>query len=146
DGTGWPPVLSNTALLALFLDGDCGGGPLPPSRSPAHGRSHRNPLGGYSPTPRGGRAYHRINPFDSPVSPPHTPGAAGRVTGRGAGRGGGGWRTPRHRASTTAFISAGHEPMAPASPAPLTPSMLAVEGTLRVSNVKDGESSARGSA
>ena len=35
-----------------------------------------------------------------------------------------GTRSVRHSASTMAFITAGHEPMAPASPAPLTPSGL----------------------
>ena len=37
-----------------------------------------------------------------------------------------------------AFITAGHEPIAPASPAPFTPSGLVVHGTLCVSKVKGG--------
>ena len=46
-----------------------------------------------------------------------------------------------------ALISAGGEPIAPASPQPLTPSGLCVHGVpLTVSTVKVGKSSARGIA
>jgi hypothetical protein len=58
------------------------------------------------------------------------------------------WRNPkrRWRASTIALMTAGGAPTAPASPAPLTPSGLAVEGTLWVEKAKNGTSSARGRA
>src|SRR5262249_51449774 len=58
------------------------------------------------------------------------------------------WRNPtrRWRASTIALMTAGGAPTAPASPAPLTPSGLAVEGTLWVEKAKNGTSSARGMA
>ena len=52
----------------------------------------------------------------------------------------------RDSPSMMALTTAGHEPIAPASPAPLTPSGLVVQGTLWVSNTKDGPSDARGSA
>src|SRR5205085_917275 len=52
----------------------------------------------------------------------------------------------RHTPSTMALTTAGHEPIAPASPAPFTPKGLVVQGTLWVSNTKDGPSAARGSA
>jgi hypothetical protein len=42
------------------------------------------------------------------------------------------------------LMTAGGAPTAPASPAPLTPSGLAVEGTLWVEKVKGGTSPARG--
>jgi hypothetical protein len=58
------------------------------------------------------------------------------------------WRNPtrRWRASTIALMTAGGAPTAPASPAPFTPSGLAVEGTLWVEKAKNGTSSARGMA
>ena len=43
-------------------------------------------------------------------------------------------------------MTAGHDPIAPASPAPFTPSGLVLHGTLRVSNTKSGASPARGIA
>src|SRR5215831_7068853 len=52
----------------------------------------------------------------------------------------------RQSASTMALSTAGQEPMAPASPAPLTPSGLVLQGTLRVSKTKSGACSARGMA
>jgi hypothetical protein len=54
--------------------------------------------------------------------------------------------TLRSRASTTAFMIAGQEPMLPASPAPLMPIGLVVEGTFFVSKWKNGTSPARGMA
>jgi hypothetical protein len=42
------------------------------------------------------------------------------------------------------LMTAGGAPTAPASPAPLTPSGLAVEGTLWVEKAKSGTSPARG--
>ena len=45
-----------------------------------------------------------------------------------------------------ALITAGGAPTAPASPAPLTPSGLDVEGTLCVEKAKHGMLSARGMA
>ena len=42
--------------------------------------------------------------------------------------------------------TAGQDPIAPASPAPFTPSGLVLQGTLAVSNTKSGPSAARGSA
>src|SRR6516164_2193600 len=53
-------------------------------------------------------------------------------------------RCARHSASMIAFMIAGHDPMAPASPAPFTPSGLCLQGTLCVSNAIAGTSSARG--
>src|SRR5580658_1325179 len=47
-------------------------------------------------------------------------------------------------AFTTAFITAAGAPMAPASPQPLTPSGLCVQGVPWVATVKDGNRSARG--
>ena len=38
----------------------------------------------------------------------------------------------------TPFITAGHEPIVPASPAPLMPKALVFDGTFRVSKWKDG--------
>ena len=56
------------------------------------------------------------------------------------------WRTPTRRASASmiAFITAGGAPTAPASPAPLTPSGLALVGTLWVEKANYGTSPARG--
>ena len=55
--------------------------------------------------------------------------------------------TPEPRkASSTALITAGGEPIAPASPQPLVPSGLWVQGVQTVSSVNFGRSSARGSA
>src|SRR5260221_2385038 len=52
-----------------------------------------------------------------------------------------------HNASVTAFITAAGEPIAPASPQPLTPSELCVHGVpSAVSTIKCGRSSARGNA
>ena len=58
------------------------------------------------------------------------------------------WRSPVRDCSalTIALITAGGAPTLPASPAPLTPSGFAVEGTLRVAKAKDGMSPARGIA
>src|SRR6476620_875123 len=58
------------------------------------------------------------------------------------------WSMPysRHRPSTIALTTAGQDPIAPASPAPLTPSGLVTQGTLWVSNVIGGPSAARGNA
>src|SRR5206468_8279593 len=66
-------------------------------------------------------------------------------------RGTAGMSTPRaspfaFSASTTALITAGGAPTAPASPAPLMPSGFAVHGTLWVENEKNGKLSARGMA
>ncbi len=49
-------------------------------------------------------------------------------------------------ASSTALITAGGEPMAPASPQPLVPSGLWVQGVHMVSSLNIGKSSARGMA
>src|SRR5947208_1125284 len=50
----------------------------------------------------------------------------------------------RHSASAMAFITAGVEPIEPASPAPFNPIGLVLEGMLRVWKSKFGKSSARG--
>src|SRR4029077_9914744 len=52
----------------------------------------------------------------------------------------------RQRPSTMALTTAGQEPIAPASPAPFTPSGLVVQGALWVSKWNEGPSAARGSA
>lgn len=49
-------------------------------------------------------------------------------------------------ASVMALISAGGEPIAPASPQPLTPSGLLGQGVFEVVTVNEGRSSARGIA
>eukprot|EP00952_Eustigmatos_sp_NYUAD-ZCMA_P001474 6551-Eustigmatos_ZCMA.PRE.1 len=49
-------------------------------------------------------------------------------------------------ASSTALMTAGGEPMAPASPQPLVPSGLVVQGVHTWPRVKLGTSSARGMA
>src|SRR5690242_10666544 len=49
-------------------------------------------------------------------------------------------------ASTTAFTTAGVEPMVPASPTPLTPSGFTGEGVTVRSSSNSGKSCARGSA
>src|ERR1700737_688537 len=69
---------------------------------------------------------------------------AAQIRSGAAGLSTGGMRWARNRASTIAFMTAGAEPMAPASPAPFTPNGLVLHLTLRVSNVKDGTSPARG--
>ena len=48
------------------------------------------------------------------------------------------------RASTTALMTAGGEPMAPTSPQPFTPSGLCVHSVAWVATPTDGRSSARG--
>ena len=50
------------------------------------------------------------------------------------------------RASSTALMTAGGEPMAPASPQPLVPSGLWVQGVQMVPILNSGKSSARGMA
>ena len=49
-------------------------------------------------------------------------------------------------ASSTALMTAGGEPIAPASPQPLEPIGLWVQGVLSVSSLNIGKSSARGIA
>src|ERR1700733_1713217 len=57
------------------------------------------------------------------------------------------WPMPSGRsASSIALITAGGAPVAPASPAPLIPSGLVVDGTSAISESRSGKSEARGIA
>ena len=57
-----------------------------------------------------------------------------------------GAKNPDEKVTLLIGNGAGHEPIAPASPAPFTPIGLVVQGTLLVSNTNDGPSAARGIA